>query len=517
MGGLTFKDEYNSAITLYKKGDYESSLTVIGNAISLNPSNFQAFYAKGMILKKMDRLEEASKNYSLSLEFCNDPTYRKKILEKKEEIDNIINQSEFSDLLLLDDENSTNLSNETDVNLDEIETEIQRELDEEQYEDAIINIDKFIGYLRSEGSYSDADLEEYYVARSYAALKIGRISEAKEYTLKVLAINPTNETAISINEELKSITSTPKKIKPISKTGNRSNNFPSDDDISIDDDVKQKKSKAKKSPPLLKPDSKFFGNFDYSVSSFIYILLGAYIYSIIVFKINPFSFIALSIIAIIFLSIEISSNPVFKDKFGYLLIGISAIAILFQSVDTNRRIIAGESPYSLSIMPPPPSIVDYALGAVIVGIILYYLWLNLKSDILRDGLAFAPSLSRIKSTIVDGLVIFILFVISAIVLNMALKLPEDIVGTILICEIIAVSLLLELSPRHARIGKLKVGSKILNIDGTPASNSRILYRNLAKFGTIGTLGLGFLICLFTKNQQTMHDYVSGTCVVKDES
>lgn len=475
MGEDTFKEKYNSAITLYKKGDYDTSLRIIDEAISLNPNNFQAYFAKGMILKKIGRLEDASENYSLSIKYCDELNFLEKIKEKKVEIEKLINKSEFSDLLLLDEEESSHSPIPNGLDVDDVQMEIQRQLDSEEYFDAITNLDRIIIHLKGEENFDDTSLKDLYIARSYSYLKTNQFTNAKEDVLKVFAVDPSNEVAIAINDEITSKLGQSRIIKPISKPKKEKSKILSNNQSNdIAEKSIKKITKKKRFSSIFGANSSQNNSIDYSVTSFVYIFLGLYIYSIIVFKINPFSIIALFFLFIIFLTIELSSKPLLKEKHGYLLIFISFIGLAFQATDMQRRIAGGESAYTLSIIPPPPSVVDYLLGVMIVAIIAHYLWENLKGDINKDYFSYTSSLSRIKSVFVDGVVIFILLLLTVIILNMILKIPTEIASVVAIVEIIAVSLLLELSPRHATIGKMKVHSKILNNDGTPASNIKII-------------------------------------------
>jgi uncharacterized RDD family membrane protein YckC len=65
------------------------------------------------------------------------------------------------------------------------------------------------------------------------------------------------------------------------------------------------------------------------------------------------------------------------------------------------------------------------------------------------------------------------------------------------------------------LGKLLTGLRIVNIDGTAAPAAGILVRHVVGYLlTFLSLGLGFLLAAFTKNGRALHDYVSGTVVVR---
>ena len=69
--------------------------------------------------------------------------------------------------------------------------------------------------------------------------------------------------------------------------------------------------------------------------------------------------------------------------------------------------------------------------------------------------------------------------------------------------------------RGQTLGKMLTGLTILKMDGTEARLDRILFRNV--FGyliTALTLGLGFLISAVSSTGRSLHDFLSGTIVVR---
>ena len=69
--------------------------------------------------------------------------------------------------------------------------------------------------------------------------------------------------------------------------------------------------------------------------------------------------------------------------------------------------------------------------------------------------------------------------------------------------------------RGQTLGKMLTGLTILNIDGSSIRLGRILVRNvLGYLVTALTLGLGFLISAVNSSGRTLHDFISGTVVVR---
>ncbi|MEJ7846799.1 MAG: RDD family protein [Pyrinomonadaceae bacterium] len=64
------------------------------------------------------------------------------------------------------------------------------------------------------------------------------------------------------------------------------------------------------------------------------------------------------------------------------------------------------------------------------------------------------------------------------------------------------------------IGKMLTGIRIVGSDGTPAAASRIALRQtLGYVITAISLGLGFLLSIFSGKGRALHDYLAGTLVI----
>jgi uncharacterized RDD family membrane protein YckC len=73
--------------------------------------------------------------------------------------------------------------------------------------------------------------------------------------------------------------------------------------------------------------------------------------------------------------------------------------------------------------------------------------------------------------------------------------------------------LLESSSSQATIGKRAMGLKVTNRDGEPIGFGRATARFFAKFLSVFTLCLGYLLIVVTKRRQALHDLLAGTLVV----
>ncbi len=69
--------------------------------------------------------------------------------------------------------------------------------------------------------------------------------------------------------------------------------------------------------------------------------------------------------------------------------------------------------------------------------------------------------------------------------------------------------------RGQTLGKMLTGLTILNMDGTNVRLGRLLLRNTVGYLISAvTLGLGFMISAVSSTGRSLHDYVSGTIVVR---
>lgn len=76
--------------------------------------------------------------------------------------------------------------------------------------------------------------------------------------------------------------------------------------------------------------------------------------------------------------------------------------------------------------------------------------------------------------------------------------------------------LLEASRWRGTLGKKLLGVWVTDLDGETLTLAAALGRNLAKLLSLGTLGLGFAMVLFTARSQSLHDLVAKTIVIKDD-
>jgi tetratricopeptide (TPR) repeat protein len=208
-------DGYKDAIFAYKSNKFDDALLLLDQYLESDANNFQLLHAKGLILKKLERLEEASKYYGLSIEFCNNTSKKEKLILIKTELDSKISSSLFNDLIDLDyndeypeiksksnDEEKNKTQNEDKVQF--IGMKIQELLDNEKYYDSIVQINKILDIFSNSDilTLQEEDIDQFYVAKAYALYNIYQTEDLNSLLTKSLEINPNNEDAKSLMEKL---------------------------------------------------------------------------------------------------------------------------------------------------------------------------------------------------------------------------------------------------------------------------------------------------------------------------
>jgi len=74
---------------------------------------------------------------------------------------------------------------------------------------------------------------------------------------------------------------------------------------------------------------------------------------------------------------------------------------------------------------------------------------------------------------------------------------------------------MEASSQQSSLGKRLLGLKVCDEMGKRLSLSKSILRNLCKWISALTLGIGYLMGFFDRKQQCLHDKMAGTLVVKE--
>ena len=144
-------------------------------------------------------------------------------------------------------------------------------------------------------------------------------------------------------------------------------------------------------------------------------------------------------------------------------------------------------------------------------------------------LAFADFLPRVGATLLDGLFVGLLGCIPmgmVVVLIVAANAntPENgdaaaaalnVCGQIISFIVSAIYYVtLDASTKQGTWGKQIVGLKVTDLEGRRIGVGRAIGRFFARYLSICTCGIGFLLPLFTEKKQTLHDLISGCLVLK---
>ena len=140
---------------------------------------------------------------------------------------------------------------------------------------------------------------------------------------------------------------------------------------------------------------------------------------------------------------------------------------------------------------------------------------------VREPQYFASLDVRLLAVMIDFFLIFAIYcVIAAVVVLFIDEKQMRIVVSLSGLAIIPVakmiySIIMESSARQGTWGKVLMGLKVSDEKGAPIAFGRSLIRNLSKFISTATVGLGYMMGFFDKKQQCLHDKIAGTLVIKD--
>ena len=117
---------------------------------------------------------------------------------------------------------------------------------------------------------------------------------------------------------------------------------------------------------------------------------------------------------------------------------------------------------------------------------------------------------------VSGVCIVIAFIISLFVKDQASRLVIvfSLFGVIPVVKLIY-HIIMESSAKQATYGKQILNIKVCDMQGSRINPGRAAGRNLAKIFSVLTFFIGYLFSFFTKQQQSLHDMIAGTLVMKD--
>ena len=121
---------------------------------------------------------------------------------------------------------------------------------------------------------------------------------------------------------------------------------------------------------------------------------------------------------------------------------------------------------------------------------------------------------RFAAYLIDVVVQLIIIGIAAFLLEMQSVVGLLTCGAILFAHAWLYFALMESSKYQATVGKLALGLKVVTVKGQRLSFLRASGRFFGKIFSRLFLGLGFVMMLFTKKRQCLHDKLVGAVVIK---
>lgn len=100
--------------------------------------------------------------------------------------------------------------------------------------------------------------------------------------------------------------------------------------------------------------------------------------------------------------------------------------------------------------------------------------------------------------------------------NQALAIVGTCLGYLVVAGLVetAYFAFLESSSQQASLGKIALGLKLTDLEGRRITFGKAVLRRVARTLTAFTFGIGFLMMLWTRRRQTLHDLMAGTLVVR---
>lgn len=139
---------------------------------------------------------------------------------------------------------------------------------------------------------------------------------------------------------------------------------------------------------------------------------------------------------------------------------------------------------------------------------------------------YAGFWKRAAAFVIDALVVAVILLTGAVTTAFIAALSgadkpaaQDMIRFVTVVLEIAVFFIyyvgMEASRRQATLGKMALGIKVTDINGNRITYARSLLRNLAMGLSNLTLGIGYLMCIWTAKKQCLHDMVT-KCLVVDK-
>jgi len=128
---------------------------------------------------------------------------------------------------------------------------------------------------------------------------------------------------------------------------------------------------------------------------------------------------------------------------------------------------------------------------------------------------------RVAASIIDSIVVSVVTVPLALLSNVLVIASDDpviVLGLSMVVNLLQYTIaalyeILLLGSRGATLGKMACGLRVVMADGSPISYGRATGRHFAKYLSLYTLCIGYVIAAFDDQKRTLHDHICNTRVV----
>jgi uncharacterized RDD family membrane protein YckC len=149
---------------------------------------------------------------------------------------------------------------------------------------------------------------------------------------------------------------------------------------------------------------------------------------------------------------------------------------------------------------------------------------TLQPPVARTLKIYAGFWLRAAAALIDVSVLFIpigwIFTFVLIAIKLIIRFNDDAYTIAILVSFPSVTILatvlyfavMESSRLQASVGKLVVGLHVSDLEGRRVTRGRAAARTWAKLLSSMTLGIGFVLCAFTRQKQALHD-MTAKCLV----
>ncbi len=215
---------------------------------------------------------------------------------------------------------------------------------------------------------------------------------------------------------------------------------------------------------------------------------------------------------------ETSKSASFYDYAGpFFLIWFFPVGVWFIQPRINRLYgqpahsvteVESETPPAAAAVPIPTTGSDACGVSVETPTACPGFWLRVAAALIDCAAMFIPLL------LITFVVIFMIRLISASKGYDSGLVILAVLPLVIMLAVWFYFAVLESSPWQATLGKMAVGLRVSDIQGHRLTLGRSMGRNLAKCLSTLSVGIGYMMCGFTKKKQSLHDMIASCLVLR---